>query len=436
MRTASRASLAWAIELGCWTGVRAGARAGEAAIGQRRPSYTRPSRDGPLRTEPPAARSRHHHRRAPAGARRRRQRKDAGHHPPHRPPARQRRVPARAILAVTFTNKAAAEMKERVVHMAGPRAQARHRLHLPRLRRRGAPRAHPPARLAEEVRHRRHGRPAGPHPARACASGSIDDRRLRRRARSSPLISRAKNSGRGARSRKPEGMGDDYDLVAAEVFPLYQLALKAQGAVDFDDLLVLPLAPLPRAPRGPAAKYIRRFRYLLVDEFQDTNGAQLELLQLARRRAPQRLRGGRRRPVHLQLARRRGAEHPRASSSAFPGAKEVRLEQNYRSRAGGARRGQRGHREEPRAQGRSGCGPTRWAGARVQLVVAAPTRTRRRRYVAHEIEQQLARGMPARRHRGPLPHQRPVAADRGGAAREAASATRWWAAPSSSTGAR
>ena len=61
-----------------------------------------------------------------------------------------------------------------------------------------------------------------------------------------------------------------------------------------------------RASAGP-----KRFRYVMVDEFQDTNRAQLRMVQAARRAARQPVRRRRRRPVDLQLARRRPDEHPR-----------------------------------------------------------------------------------------------------------------------------
>src|SRR5947207_1060231 len=70
---------------------------------------------------------------------------------------------------------------------------------------------------------------------------------------------------------------DEYELCAGELLPRYELGLRAMGAVDFDDLLNLPLrlfAGHPEVLQG----YQSRYRYLLVDEYQDTNGAQLELL--------------------------------------------------------------------------------------------------------------------------------------------------------------
>src|SRR3989442_572717 len=119
----------------------------------------------------------------------------------------EKRVPPSAILAVTFTNKAAEEMRGRGRQMAGSAERD--------ARRAGVP---PEGQTGASV---------------------------------------------------PEGQGDDYDLISAEVFPLYQKSLKAQGAVDFDDLIVLPIALLEKKPEV-AEQYRRRLRYLMVDEFQDT----------------------------------------------------------------------------------------------------------------------------------------------------------------------
>jgi len=143
------------------------------------------------------------------------------------------------------------------------------------------------------------------------------------------LISAAKNALRKKIVPRPEGQGDDYDLIAAEVFPRYQAALRAQRAVDFDDLVAVPVELL-RAHPEVLAKVQRRFRYLLVDEYQDTNRCQLELLKL--------LAGEQRNVCAVgdddqAIYGWRGAEvrNILRFERHFPGAREVRLEQNYRS---------------------------------------------------------------------------------------------------------
>ena len=87
------------------------------------------------------------------------------------------------------------------------------------------------------------------------------------------LISKAKNNG----WREPQP-GEEQTLVAA-VFARYQAELKTLNAVDFDDLLLLTVQLL--AEHGAVReKWNRRFRYLMVDEFQDTNRLQLELVTM------------------------------------------------------------------------------------------------------------------------------------------------------------
>lgn len=87
------------------------------------------------------------------------------------------------------------------------------------------------------------------------------------------LISKAKNS--GWREPRP---GDEQTLAAA-VFARYQAELKTLNAVDFDDLLLLTVQLLAEHAEV-RAKWNARFRYLMVDEFQDTNRLQLELVTL------------------------------------------------------------------------------------------------------------------------------------------------------------
>ncbi|HVE83411.1 MAG TPA: UvrD-helicase domain-containing protein, partial [Myxococcales bacterium] len=120
-----------------------------------------------------------------------------------------RRVPASAILAVTFTNKAAGEMKERVVHLAGQKAQGVlictfHAFGAEMLReeisRLGYPRRFAIADMGDQVSIIK----------RAMRERRVDDRAFDAR-KVLTLISRAKNSGVEPQP-KPEGMGDDYDL--------------------------------------------------------------------------------------------------------------------------------------------------------------------------------------------------------------------------------
>jgi DNA helicase-2/ATP-dependent DNA helicase PcrA len=296
------------------------------------------------------------------------------------------RVAARAILAVTFTNKAAAEMKERVVRLVGQGAQQLTvctfhafgaevlRQHAHRV---GWPRRFAIADTSDQMA----------LVQRALRERSIDGKTDFDPRRILAVISRAKNAGRAP---VPEGDAPtDAEIAGAEVFPLYQRALKAQGAVDFDDLLLLPLRLLREHPEVLGG-YVRRFRHVLVDEFQDTNGAQLELVRL--------LAGERRNVCAVGdddqcIYGWRGAEvrNILRFEEAFPGATEVRLEQNYRSvpavleAADGVVSGLPERRAKRLWTATVG-------GPKVQLVVL-PGEDDEAASVARSIEQRLARGL-------------------------------------------
>ncbi|WP_224243380.1 ATP-dependent helicase [Hyalangium gracile] len=295
---------------------------------------------------------------------------------------------ARNILAVTFTNKAATEMKERLVKMAGPRAQSVlvctfHAFGAEMLRedihRLGWPKKFAIADMGDQLALIR----------RAMRDHKVDDRAFDAR-KVLTLISKAKNSGQPP-SPKPEGMGDDYDLITHMVYPGYQLALKAQGSVDFDDLLVLP-ARLLREHEDLKQKYTRRFRYLLVDEFQDTNLAQMDLLRLLAGEAKNVCAVG---DDDQAIYSWRGAEVKNILQfdNYFPGTKEVRLEQNYRSMqvvldAANAVIAKNPERKAKRMW------TDRAGGERIK-VVKCPNEEEEARYVAREIEKHIAHGIPA-----------------------------------------
>ncbi len=232
-----------------------------------------------------------------------------------------------AILATTFTNKAAEEMRERVVALVGASGEGVL-----------VSTFHSFGRWLLEREHAAAGLPSG---FAICDSAdqltllkrcmrdvNVDDRSFDVR-RVLALVSRAKNALRKSIQVRPEGQGDDYDVVASEVFPRYQAALRAQRSVDFDDLIGMSVELL-REHAAVRERYQGRFRHLLVDEYQDTNRSQLELLKLlAGARCDvcavgdddQAIYGWRGADVRNILR----FEHH------FPGAKEIRLEQNYRS---------------------------------------------------------------------------------------------------------
>ncbi len=74
-------------------------------------------------------------------------------------------------------------------------------------------------------------------------------------------------------------VGSFYDQTVADVYALYQRKLFALNAVDFDDMLMLTVEVLQRFPEAQE-RWAKAFRYVLVDEYQDTNHAQYVLLQL------------------------------------------------------------------------------------------------------------------------------------------------------------
>ena len=92
------------------------------------------------------------------------------------------------------------------------------------------------------------------------------------------LISRAKNE--SISPQKYEIIADGYfERVVAEVYPLYQDALRLNNSLDFDDLLLFTVELLNKNS-DIRQDYENRFEYLLVDEYQDTNRCQYELVQL------------------------------------------------------------------------------------------------------------------------------------------------------------
>ncbi len=144
-------------------------------------------------------------------------------------------------------------------------------------------------------------------------------------------ISKAKNNG----WREPE---DDKTLLGA-VFARYNAELKTLNAVDFDDLLLLTVKLLNEHPHV-RERWWRRFRYLMVDEFQDTNRLQLDLISLLAKSPEPGLDPERERPNiavvgddDQSIYGWRGAEVSNILEfeAHFPNPTVVKLEQNYRS---------------------------------------------------------------------------------------------------------
>jgi DNA helicase-2/ATP-dependent DNA helicase PcrA len=125
--------------------------------------------------------------------------------------------------------------------------------------------------------------------------------------------------------------GDDYDEMTKLVYPRYQSALKSFKAFDFDDL-VCEVARLWKEREDIRDRWQKEFLYVLVDEYQDTNRAQLEVLRLLCDRHKNICVVG---DDDQSIYAWRGADVRNILDfdEQFPGAKVVMLEQNYRSTA-------------------------------------------------------------------------------------------------------
>lgn len=120
---------------------------------------------------------------------------------------------------------------------------------------------------------------------------------------------------------------DGYTELYKEFYSLYNESLKLYNAVDFDDLIVLPLTLLREHPDIRAA-YRERYKYVMVDEFQDTSGVQYEFLkEIAGKNVA--VVGDDDQSIYSW----RGADYSniRNFERDFAPVKEIRLEENYRS---------------------------------------------------------------------------------------------------------
>ncbi|NWF26178.1 DNA helicase PcrA [Streptomyces sp. PKU-EA00015] len=179
------------------------------------------------------------------------------------------------ILAITFTNKAAGEMKERVEHLVGPRAHAMwvmtfHSACVRILRREskklGFTSSFSIYDAADSKRLM----------SLVCRDLELDPKKFPPKSFSAK-ISNLKNELIDEETFADQA-ADGFEKTLAEAYRMYQARLREANALDFDDIIMTTVHLLQAFP-DVAEHYRRRFRHVLVDEYQDTNHAQYTLVR-------------------------------------------------------------------------------------------------------------------------------------------------------------
>lgn len=231
------------------------------------------------------------------------------------------------ILAITFTNKAAGEMRQRVDDLVGFGSESIwvstfHSMCVRILRRFID-------RLGYDSRFTIYDTDDQKTLMKAvCKKVDIDTKRFKERMLLS-VISSAKNEMILPEEFELNAGGDFAQLKIAKVYREYEAQLKANNALDFDDLLVKTVQLLQTQP-DVRENYQERFRYIMVDEYQDTNTVQFKLVSLL---------AGKYRNLCVvgdddqSIYKFRGANIRNILDfeKEYPDAKVIKLEQNYRS---------------------------------------------------------------------------------------------------------
>lgn len=235
-------------------------------------------------------------------------------------------IRAKHIAAVTFTNKAAREMRERVSKLLGGAAaegltvSTFHQLGLTIIRQERRALGlksgfsifdgQDSQTLIRDLLVQEHG-------AEGDKAALIQHR-----------ISQWKNDGVTAEEAIAEG-GSPADLLFAQAYQRYDRALRAYNALDFDDLILMPTQLFDQSP-DILEKWRNKLHYLLVDEYQDTNASQYRLVrQLTGLRSSLTVVGDDDQSIYAWRGAR--PENLALLQSDFPGLRVIKLEQNYRS---------------------------------------------------------------------------------------------------------
>ena len=229
--------------------------------------------------------------------------------------------PANGIFALTFTNKAAREMGERVRALLGKEARG---LHISTFHRLGLDilqKEH----LAAGLRRNFTVFDARDGATLVKELSKQEDEAVVRQLQAQ--ISAYKNANISVAAAKSLAQ-DEAQVLAAHIYHHYDQRLRAYNAVDFDDLIALPLALL-KENDTVRERWQHRVRYLLVDEYQDTNDCQYALLQLLAGAAAAFTAVG---DDDQSIYAWRGArpENLAHLHEDYPTLKTVKLEQNYR----------------------------------------------------------------------------------------------------------